>query len=179
MTIKGIISHTHLSDIIRIALLATYGGLWLDSTVLCTGNLDKYITDNSELFVFSNAYRGDKSIIASSWLIYAKANNPIIVNTRNLIYKYWEKENKLKEYFLFHLMFTIVCRKLDNEWQKIPVFTNINPHLILFTALHKQYNKEKLDVIKQQANFHKLSYKCDFSKFENASLYEHILKGDH
>ena len=34
---KGIITRTHLSDLLRIQLLIKYGGTWIDSTVLFTG----------------------------------------------------------------------------------------------------------------------------------------------
>jgi mannosyltransferase OCH1-like enzyme len=35
---KGIISHTHFSDLLRIELLCKYGGTWIDSTVFCSGS---------------------------------------------------------------------------------------------------------------------------------------------
>lgn len=176
---KGIISNTHLSDIIRISLLAEHGGLWIDSTVLCTGNLDKYVDDETDLFVFKNEYRGDKSIVASNWLIYSKKNNPIVVNMRNLLYKYWEIEKKTIDYFFFHILFTIITENLKEEWEKVPFHTNINPHLMLFTALYKKYDKKTYDHIVGLSNFHKLSYKCDFNKFEKDNLYEHILRGNY
>lgn len=36
----GTISKTHIFDILRLTLLATYGGVWLDSTFFCTGSLE-------------------------------------------------------------------------------------------------------------------------------------------
>ncbi len=40
---KGIISRTHYSDILRLMLLAKYGGVWLDSTFFCTNDqIKKY-----------------------------------------------------------------------------------------------------------------------------------------
>ena len=39
---RGIITKTHLSDLLRISLLAQYGGIWLDSTFFCTGDLQPY-----------------------------------------------------------------------------------------------------------------------------------------
>ena len=34
---KGIISKTHFSDYLRLSLLSTHGGVWLDSTFFCSG----------------------------------------------------------------------------------------------------------------------------------------------
>ena len=40
----GIMSRTHLSDLLRLSLLAEHGGLWLDATFYCTGPLDGYMS---------------------------------------------------------------------------------------------------------------------------------------
>ena len=46
---KGIISYTQLSDILRFTLLATHGGIWIDSTYLTLSSLPKYVTNHSFL----------------------------------------------------------------------------------------------------------------------------------
>ena len=48
---RGVITHTHMTDLLRLELLIKYGGLWLDATVLCTGKAPEYFF-NSELFFF-------------------------------------------------------------------------------------------------------------------------------
>ena len=42
---QGIISRAHYSDIVRCLILKEYGGIWIDSTVLLTGNMDASIFD--------------------------------------------------------------------------------------------------------------------------------------
>ncbi|RDJ93388.1 DUF2847 family protein, partial [Lacticaseibacillus rhamnosus] len=37
------LSRNHLSDLIRIALLSKYGGVWVDSTCLCVQDLDRWL----------------------------------------------------------------------------------------------------------------------------------------
>ena len=39
---KGIITKTHMSDLLRLKLLGQYGGIWLDSTFYCTDSLEPY-----------------------------------------------------------------------------------------------------------------------------------------
>ena len=40
---KGIISRTHYSDLLRLELLAKYGGIWLDSTFFCVkSDIEEY-----------------------------------------------------------------------------------------------------------------------------------------
>ena len=174
---SGKITNTHFSDILRAALLAKHGGLWIDATVLCTGGLDRYVEKDSDLFVFSNEFRGDPTSLISSWFIYAKPNNPIIVNTRNLLYKYWEKNNKLKEYYLFHLLFTVCANHLSSEWKNVKFSTNLNPHMLLFLDFYNEYDEKRMEELKQISNFHKLTYKVDKSKVKENSFYEKICRG--
>lgn len=176
---KGIISNTHFSDILRANLLINNGGLWLDSTVLCTGDIVKYIENDIDFFVFRNEHRGCNAISLSSWLIYSKKNHPLLVNTQNLIFKYWEKNNKLKDYFLFHLLFTVVADELKEEWNKIPFFSNIDPHVLWFYSFYDTFDKKRFKQIKEMSNFHKLSYKFDPKQLKEDSFYEHLIKDDY
>jgi hypothetical protein len=50
----GIISPAHFSDLLRTLLLITYGGIWLDATVLLTGNIPHYLL-SSDFFVFQSS----------------------------------------------------------------------------------------------------------------------------
>lgn len=87
---KGIISNTHFSDILRASLLIKNGGLWLDATVLCTGNSWNKIKEN-KLFVYRNGWMDMEYINMASWLIYSKSNNNILLLTQELLYEYWKK----------------------------------------------------------------------------------------
>lgn len=176
---KGIISNTHFSDILRSELLSVWGGLWLDATVLCTGNIDRYVDKNTELFVFKNEHRGRVVEYMSSWLIYAKPNNPFLVNTRNLLYKYWEKNNQLADYFLFHIMFSICADVMQDKWNTIPFHSNLNPHILLFCDLFNPYDQKRFNEIKRLSNFHKLSYKLDNTNVQENSFYNLIEKGSY
>ncbi len=171
-----IIPYTQFSDLIRIALLAKYGGLWLDATVLCTDVLPKYITE-SELFVFKeiSLERVDKApVVASSWLISAYSNNEIIVATRDLVYEYWKHEKILNNYFNFHLFFTIATEKFKEQWEKVPTFSNIPPHILQFELLN-EYNEERFKQIKEISSVHKLN-KAIVNKDKNKyTFYDHII----
>ena len=72
---KGIITHAHYSDIVRVALLSQYGGVWVDATVYCTADgIPSYISD-AQLFVFKDIkiplYRKG-TIVASNWFVVSK-----------------------------------------------------------------------------------------------------------
>lgn len=170
---KGIISNAHLADMLRLELLIKYGGTWIDSSVYCTG-YDKSLFDR-DLFVFNNGKRGDCSSTISNWFITAEKENPILIQTRDLIYAYWKKENYLLHYFFFHMFFTMVIEKYPDEWAKVPFISNIPPHLMQDELL-KEFDEERFEILKKMSSFHKLSQKIDFSQAPSNSLYDKIIK---
>lgn len=100
--------HGSFSDILRISLLAKWGGMWIDSTALCTdGDFFRY-ANKQHLFVFKQlnlGNQGEAPIIASSWFISSEIGNPIVVLTRNLLYAYWQDYELLVKLFYFSFVF--------------------------------------------------------------------------
>lgn len=174
---KGIIPKAHFSDAIRIELLCKYGGIWIDSTVLCTSsNIPKYILE-APLFVYKSfdLYRTNESpTVASNWFIAAKTNNPILLLTRKLLFDYWKDEDELADYYIFHLFFAMATRKYKTEWEAIPAFNNHTPHTLMF-ELGKKYSAERWKQIEEMSVFHKLERHTDYSNTKN-SMYQYIIK---
>ena len=124
----GIITLAQYSDLLRVALLCKYGGLWTDATVLCTAHdVPDYIL-KSPLFVYKELELDPKRFsptISSSWLINSCADNDIIKLTKKLLWEYWKDYNTLKDYFIFHMFFAMSARKLSDQWEN---FHKLNHH---------------------------------------------------
>ncbi|SDA62501.1 Capsular polysaccharide synthesis protein [Methanobrevibacter millerae] len=174
---KGIISNTHISDLLRLELLIKYGGLWLDATVFCSSsNIPDYI-NNSNLFFYQhltlNKYA--RSTFNSSWLISAKSNNKVLLATRYLLYKYWEKNDYQIDYFILHHFMTIVLEFYPETWNKIVPVDNSTPH-ILQSKLFEIYDHSIWDSLQNSVCFHKLTYKFDDEKTnKNDTYYKKVL----
>ena len=177
---KGIIPHAHYSDLIRLLLLQKYGGVWIDSTILLTNILPKYITD-AELFVF----RGDRvgqTFIYNPFLA-AQPNHPIINSLLNLLLEYWKKENKLVSYSIFHLFFTIAVEVSDENralWEQVP-FSYGSQMFYLQPQLGKPYNEQAYQLATQLSSIHKLTYK--FEQFgidiqKKGTFYDVLINGN-
>ncbi len=153
-------SITHFSDILRIALLARYGGTWIDATVLCTGNekLNQFM--NSQFFVFRSLPPGNSAScnFVSSWFISAKPSSKIIQQTYQLLLEYWKKEDSLLDYYLLHLFLCISIENNPEEWKFCKVSSNGYPHLLQFMFKEK-FNCEKWNEIKNLTDVHKLANK--------------------
>lgn len=175
---QGVITHTHMTDLLRLELLITYGGLWLDATVLCTGIAPEYFFD-SDLFFFQTLKPGrdGHASYISSWLMEAKTNNKIIMATRELCYEYWKTNNTMWDYFLLHDFMSIVLEKYEEDWKKIIPRDNATPHILLL-RLFDQYDEKMWATIKSQTQFHKLTYKFSEEKQKEQGTYYRILLGE-
>ena len=168
---KGKIGMAHYSDLLRVSLLAKWGGMWIDSTALCTDeNFFKY-ADKQDLFVFKQLNLGtqeESPIIASSWFISSEIGNPIITLTRNLLYEYWKDYDYLLNYFTFHLFFTMACRRYKEEWDNVPTFNNNSPHVLMF-ELKNNYSSARWKQLIEMSGIHKLQRYDDFSNLKNSN----------
>lgn len=186
---SGIISKTHLSDIIRLILLINYGGTWIDSTVLLTGFPSSIL--NSDFFVFKDTtwYKSTiespsftKNILSpnlihnfftqkqkktkypsiSSWFIHTKnPNNYLLICVLNLLIEYWKKENSQIDYFIFHYFFVIA---INNDKFCRHIFNSMveisNRDVhLLQTFMLEKYQKDIFNEIISLTPIHKLTYK--------------------
>ena len=175
---KGQISHTHMTDLLRLELLIKYGGMWVDATVFCTSHraqIPDYFFD-SDLFLYQTLKPGrdGQAQIISSWLISAKTNNKILMMTRYLCYEYWKKNTEMVDYFLFHDFLTISLEQNEDEWKKIIPRDNSTPHNLLL-RMFDPYDEKMWNAIKEQTPFHKLTYKFSKEETDIKGTYYNVL----
>lgn len=175
---KGLITNTHFSDLLRVELLCQYGGTWIDATVFCSGtNIPDYML-NSEFFVFQNLKPGaDGHVLnVSSWFMTSCSNQKLLLAVKAMLYAYWEKENRMVDYFLLHHFFSIVSHYYVDDWKKINQYPNSMPHVLLL-SFFEPYNKEKYNALINVCPFHKLAYKCNKEDLEKVgTYYQHIMQ---
>lgn len=176
----GQITHTHMTDLLRLELLIKYGGMWIDATVLCTSKREE-IPDyffNSDLFLYQilKPGRDGQAQPISSWLISAKTNNKILMMARYLCYEYWKKNDELVDYFLFHDFVMISLEHNEEDWKRVIPRDNAAPHMLLL-RLFEPYDEMMWYAIKEQTPFHKLTYKFDkVSEEKEGTFYDLVVK---
>ena len=174
---SGIITRTHLSDLLRLELLLKYGGTWIDATVFCSGGRIPDYMLHSDLFTFQllKPGRDGKSSVISSWFITATSGNRILAATRHLLYEYWKKNTKLVDYFLLHDFFQMALEKYSDDWNRVVPFSSATPHILLL-RLFQPYDETLWNAVTSQTPFHKLSYKfSDSDAQKENTYYQHIL----
>lgn len=172
---KGIISRTHFSDLLRLELLITYGGTWIDSTVLCTA--EPNYAFNTPLFAFKTNEKNDPATAAQNWFMSAEKNNPILCLTRDLLFQYWKTYNSTIHYFIFYFFMKLAAEKYNKEWNLIPFFSDVPPH-IMQRELFTEYSKERMEQLKRMSDIHKLTYKFkkDSDIQKQNTIYKKIIK---
>lgn len=168
---QGKISHTQFSDLLRLALLSKQGGYWIDATVFLTQSIPVEILD-AEFF----AYHCKGYLKNNSWFLKASVNDLIIRNMKNLMFEYWKYENRLVNYFLYHLFFDLMMEKnavLAEKWSKVPVLYDDCYELEynFFTLYSEDFWKQ----MNAKTTIHKLSYRYKKNKSLDGTFLEKFL----
>lgn len=159
----GKICDANFSDLIRLELLARYGGIWADATIFFSDTPPSFQTD-APLFLFQTLPPGSsgETIPVSSWYIASQRPSRILLMTRALLFAYWEEYDHAIDYFMFHFFFMMATRAYPEEWAAVIPCSNEAPQ-ILASVLLDEYDEGLFKAVKQQTSIHKLTYKIDTS----------------
>ncbi len=142
---RSCMSHAHFSDLLRLMLLSTYGGTWIDASVLLTGKLPSFFFDE-EFFMYQRDNREThKEYWENSYAYYfgwykgfrvnvlngimsSKAGSTIITDLCLMMLEYWKYNNKACDYFFFQVLFDVYIKKHPEYNCKI--VNDCIPHLL-------------------------------------------------
>ena len=170
----GIISHAHFSDVIRTALLAEHGGLWIDATTYLTSKIPNYIFE-SKMFMFDMSNEDD-IMIYNNWFIYTKKNNRIFLALRDYLYLFWKKENKVHEYFVWHLFMRHIYNFYEKDFECITYIPHECSHMLI-KKINDKYDEQYFKLADKICPIQKLTYKNIDEKKEN-TFYQYIISKD-
>lgn len=164
---NGIITRTHMTDLLRLELLENYGGTWIDATVFCSGkNIPDYIWD-SDFFLYQIMKPGldGHAQRTSSWFITACTNQPIVLLVKELLYEYWKTNSKMADYFLIHDLMELALEVYPEEWMRVVPVSSSIPHILLL-RFDQMYDDKIWQATKDMTPFHKLSWKFSNEQME-------------
>ena len=169
----GVVGATHFTDLIRIALLTAYGGVWLDATILLTGPLEDKLVGNDWFLYQRDSNQEDKKLWSRSYayyfgwhkdfkvrmlssIIYSKPGTIVLSDLFQLMLYYWKTENGIKDYFFFQILFTQYMEKYPER--NCPIVSDCLPNM-LQNYITGSYRKYSITEILKMVPIHKLSYK--------------------
>lgn len=170
---EGVLGKAHFSDLLRLALLDAYGGVWLDATILLTAPLEDMLTSDDYFMYQRDWSQEDKKLWRRtyayyfSWhkdfkvrllnsVIYAKKGSIAIHDLFQLLLHYWKAENGVSDYFFFQILFTQYIEKFPDRNCRIVSDCLPNMLQMYITGSYCRYSAPE---ILKKISIHKLSYK--------------------
>lgn len=161
----GVMSRTHLSDLLRLSLLAEHGGLWLDATFFCTGALDGYL----KLPIWS-IKRPDylhASVACGMFANYSLecdvSHRRVFATLRDYYLEYWQQCDGLIDYLLTDYLIVLAQR---HEPSIAEAFASIEPNNPrcddLISLLDKPFDQATWNKLTTDTLLFKLTWKKDF-----------------
>lgn len=170
---KGLIGKAHFSDIVRLALLSAYGGLWLDATVFLTGPIPDYCfsqewfmyqrDDNQDdqkmwrrTYAYYFGWDKDFKVRVLNSIIFSRKGNEVISDLFQLLQYFWKDRDSAPDYFFFQILFTqymsyYPARNCDIKSDCLPN--------LLQMYMTGSYQRFSIIHILEKTTIHKLSYK--------------------
>lgn len=169
---SGKISFAHYSDYIRIAILADYGGVWLDSTVYLFDRLptkylefSQYHAKGIDYFPFSYLYLDSHKW--ESYFLCGRKGTAFYAYLRECLDAYWT-ENDFPVDYLFLNHFSKLGREKNStfkqEWEDIP---NNNCKIeTLYRKLEEKWDCNDFNKIYGETKLFKLNHRHDIKKVD-------------
>ncbi|MBO4498948.1 MAG: hypothetical protein J5732_01690 [Bacteroidaceae bacterium] len=169
------------SDVLRLALLYVYGGVWLDATILLTEPIpDRYSTYDFFMFqrdeneknkkYWENSYayyfgwsKNFKVRVLNS-IIFAKAENRFLCDYLNLMLCIWKNCEVYPYYFTTQIMFNQLLSS-GKTVLDCPVENDCLPHYLM-QIINGDFPYATVEETCNLCSMHKLTYKdINMSKF--------------
>lgn len=168
---------TKFSNLLRLKLLETHGGTWVDATVCFARPIPQEIA-GSEFFVFQ--WDHDPRILAT-WFMHSRSRYPLIAAISAVYENYWLHAKAHGDYFMFHHLFEALIAadaNLADYWRRVPIQSAAPPHE-LQNMLHLPYDRHAMRNVFDRSWIQKLTYKADESvASDESSFFAHLSRKD-
>lgn len=159
--------NAHFVDIVRVTILAEYGGLWIDSTVFIP-NIIPEDTFQNVFYTCKRQYIENGYISHNRWttfLIGGHKDCIIFSLLKDLFFEYWKMNNYLIDYFLFDDLIHLIYENISSVKKLIDELPYNNSNIeSLQENMNNEYNDKKYQEIvgAKDTYFYKLSWRMDF-----------------
>lgn len=170
---RGKITYTQLSDILRWTLLARWGGLWIDSTVYCAKEIDEEFLLNPAFWSIRLDKIDDPNCIGqvisncqwSGFMLKDRSNSLLVKYVLDATLLYWEKHDTIIDYFLQNLLLKVAYENIESIKETIDNLNLNNKNVYdLHVIMDKGFEQEKFDSIVKDTTFFKLTWKQKYKK---------------
>ena len=181
-TDAGLITLTHLSDIIRFYLLSHYGGMWIDSTILVTADIPDEIFERNYYVIRHEENYYSFGVNRDRWITYLQAgkkNNLLCSFCYDFLISYWKERNFMIDYMLIDYSVEIAYQELPACRELLDSVPINNPKIEgLRPLLNTVWTPSVISDLKADTMFFKLTWKHCFKKTVSGceTVYGHLVK---
>lgn len=174
----GYITVTHLSDMIRAALLYTYGGVWCDATILDVAEIPQKVFD-SDFFTIKTGLK-TKEPSHGEWTAFFLASQPGNELMRQIvvdIYKFWKQHNELIDYIMVDYIIRMITQHESQIESQVKAVPKNNPNVFkLIQYINEPYKEvsEQIADFEKNTKLFKLSWKAEINN-QGGTVYQHII----
>jgi hypothetical protein len=167
------------SDVVRVALLERYGGVWVDGTLFCARPLDDWLPAlvETDFFAFGNP----EPRVVASWFLAATPRSYVMEYWSRRTAAYWDGRSERDEYFWFHSLFAAATRedpRFREIWEATPRVSADGPHYFELYAenLPRAITPQERALVREgEIPCLKLTRKLPEQQFSRASVYSFLL----
>lgn len=179
----GQIKLAHLSDYIRVSLIAQYGGLWLDATVFCAYEISEEYFKQS-IFTCKSEPQKSRFISQMRWTTFVLGGwkgNVLYMFLKLAFEIYWKEENMAIDYLFFDYLIELARKNVPAVRQymdEIPLNNLRRDDLQAAMGLAVSGKKFE-DIVQQDTILYKLSWRESFQMKTvdgDESIYAFFLK---
>lgn len=180
---SGIIGHAHFSDILRLSLLARYGGLWVDATVFFTRPISSELLQKD---FFTCKMARQEPLIPShhlwaGWLLGGSSSFPLFAFARDALIEYWRTHDRVIDYLLMDYIFDLAYDHLPAVRSGIDALEPGNPDRhSLMQRINEPWDP---DFFRRDTWLYKLSYRYGAPKETTPdgrrTFYGHLIREEH
>lgn len=178
--------HVFFSDLLRLALLSAYGGIWVDATILLTSPINKTISEQ-DFFVFERvntvknkefwtrfnpsyfSWEESHRVNMLTSFIIAKKESKLLNHCLQLMLNFWHTQNHIPHYFFFQTMYDVLTKEFMQN-QQLSIDDTL-PHQLI-SIINDPFDADKYGQITENINIHKMTY---IDNVQPGSYYEYLL----
>ena len=177
----GVIDYTKISDILRVSLLAKYGGTWVDATIYMKEEFDSSLLLQNYYTIKTGGIEDYSPNISNNrWKgFFLSGNSSLFSFTRDFFFEYYSRYDIAVDYLLIDYIFDIAYKYDEKIKNQMLELEKSNPNLFwLESHLGDEFDQKVWDNITETTKVFKTTYKLSGKiKSNKNNFYSKLIDG--
>ena len=177
----GVIDYTKISDILRVSLLAKYGGTWVDATIYMKEEFDSSLLLQNYYTIKTGGIEDYSPNISNNrWKgFFLSGNSSLFSFTRDFFFEYYSRYDIAVDYLLIDYIFDMAYKYDEKIKNQMLELEKSNPNLFwLESHLGDEFDQKVWDNITETTKAFKTTYKLSGKiKSNKNNFYSKLIDG--